>query len=167
VTSRYHTPDETIEWLTGNARRMTREIDELRAELAARRRGCYCRWAPEPGLMLSPNPECPAHGVETTDLLTLGRAARDAGLRAGDDMTGHAFSAGPAPNVDPLRHVVVGDPDPTPDSPARLCSQPRSLADLGPVWCTRLPHPDRWQHIASGLERVLAVWTDDATVTDR
>ena len=79
MTSRYHTPDETIEWLTGNAQRMMLENDELWAELAARRQGCSCRWAAKPGLM--PNPECPAHGVETTDLLTLGRVARDAALQ--------------------------------------------------------------------------------------
>jgi len=79
VTSRYHTPDETIEWLTGNARRMTREIDELRAELAARKRGCPCRWAPATGLI--PIRECPTHGVEASDLLTLGRAARESALR--------------------------------------------------------------------------------------
>ena len=72
-------PDETIEWLAGNACRMMAELAELRAELAVRKQGCACHWAPKPGLM--PNPECPAHGVEAFDLLTLGRSARDAALR--------------------------------------------------------------------------------------
>jgi len=71
VNSRYHT-DENID-------RVERELAELRAELAERKRGCSCRWAPDPGLM--PDPECPAHGVEAADLLTLGRVARDAALQ--------------------------------------------------------------------------------------
>jgi len=78
VNSLYHDA-EIIEWLTSHASRMMADLDEMQAELAARTRGCSCRWEPDPGLM--PNPECPAHGVETTDLLTLGRAARDAALQ--------------------------------------------------------------------------------------
>ena len=150
MTSRYHTPDETIEWLTGNARRMTREIDELRAELAARKQGCSCCWYPKLGLM--PSPECPTHGADRTT------------------RRGGAQSAGAEPTparLDPLRHVAVGDLDLTPSSPERHCGQTRRLADLGPVWCTRSPHPDRWQHIAGDGEQILAVWTDDATVTAR
>ncbi len=77
MTSRYHT-DETTEWDAPDSGSLL-ELDGLRAELADRKQGCSCRWAPKPGLM--PNPECPAHGVETTDLLTLGRTARDAALQ--------------------------------------------------------------------------------------
>jgi len=77
VTSRYHT-DETTEWVAGDSGLLL-ELDGLRAELADRTQGCSCRWAPERGVM--PNPECPAHGVEATDLLTLGRAARESALR--------------------------------------------------------------------------------------
>jgi len=86
------------------------------------------------------------------------RSTLEAG-RPGVQSTG----SGPAPaKVDPLGRVVVGDPDSTPDSPGRLCSQPRNLVDLGPVWCTRLPHPDRWLHIAGDGDQILAVWSEDA-----
>ena len=78
MNSLYHDA-ETIEWLTSHACRMMAELDELRAELAARKRGCSCRWELEPGLV--PNPECPAHGDETADLLTLGRVAQVAALQ--------------------------------------------------------------------------------------
>jgi len=61
------------------------------------------------------------------------------------------------PDVDPMGHVVVGDPDPNPDGPEKYCSAPRH----GPHFrCTRQPHPERWQHIAGDGENVLAVWTD-------
>jgi len=73
VTSRYHDDEQQL------ARGPVRQLADLRAELAARKRGCSCRWYPKPGLM--PNPECPTHGVEAADLLTLGRAARDAALQ--------------------------------------------------------------------------------------
>jgi len=72
------------------------------------------------------------------------------------------MSTDPAPSkADPLGWVVVGDPDPTLDRPGLHCSQTRSLADLGPVWCTRSPHPNRWRHIAGDERRVIAVWTDE------
>ena len=71
--------DETLDGLARSAPHVLRELAEARAELAARKQGCACHWAPKSGLM--PNPECPAHGVETTDLLTLGRAARGAALQ--------------------------------------------------------------------------------------
>jgi len=58
-------------------------------------------------------------------------------------------STGPAPDVDPLGHVVVGDPDPTSNS--------RPFCTNGE--CTRRPHPEHWQHIAGDGEQVLAVWT--------
>ena len=77
MASRYHT-DETTEWDAPDSGSLL-ELDGLRAELADRTQGCSCRWAPERGVM--PNPECPAHGVEATDLLTLGRVARDAALQ--------------------------------------------------------------------------------------
>jgi len=72
VTSRYHDDEHRIV-------RALRELAELRAELAARKRGCSCRWEPKRGLM--PNPECPAHGDEAADLLTLGRVAQVAALQ--------------------------------------------------------------------------------------
>ena len=71
--------DETLDGLARSATHVLRELAEARAELAARKLGCSCRWAPKPGLM--PSPECPTHGVEASDLLTLGRSARDAALR--------------------------------------------------------------------------------------
>ena len=66
--------------------------------------------------------------------------------RPGAQSTG----AGPASNVDPLRHIRVGDPAPLFDGP--YC---------GMGWCTRRPHPEHWQHIVGDDGRVLAVWTDD------
>lgn len=78
MNSRYHDADDMVR-LAGIVGRVLRELAEARAELASRKQGCPCRWAPESGLM--PNPECPAHGVEATDLLTLGRTARDAALQ--------------------------------------------------------------------------------------
>ena len=53
-------------------------------------------------------------------------------------------------DVDPLRHIEVGDPAPLFDGP--YC---------GMGWCTRQPHPDHWQHIVGDDGWVLAVWTDE------
>ena len=78
MNSRYHDADPLVR-LAGIVGRVLRELAEARAELASRKQGCSCRWAPESGLM--PNPGCPAHGVEASDLLTLGRAARESALR--------------------------------------------------------------------------------------
>jgi len=77
-----------------------------------------------------------------------------------------SVGADPAPDVDPLGRVAVGDPDPTPDCPEVHCGQTRYPDGRG-LMCTRLPHPREWQHIASDPERVVGVWTDDATVTAR
>jgi hypothetical protein len=66
-------------------------------------------------------------------------------------------SADPALGADPLVHITVGDPDPTHcRGPEEGCNERRAL---GGGWCTRLPHPPGWQHIAGNGERVLAVWT--------
>ena len=70
----------------------------------------------------------------------------------------------PAPDIDPLGHVRTGDLSPAQPG---LCDGTTRTPD-GKLWmCTRAPHPPRWQHVASGIGRVRAVWTDDATVTDR
>jgi len=65
---------------------------------------------------------------------------------------------GPAPDVDPLGHVRTGDLNPAQPG---LCDGTTRTPD-GKLWiCTRAPHPPRWQHIASGVGRVRAVWTDE------
>ena len=66
--------------------------------------------------------------------------------------------AGPASNVDPLRHVVVGDPIPW---PVGSCDGATHTPTGRRLQCTREPHSPEWQHIASGLAQVHAVWTDE------
>jgi hypothetical protein len=67
---------------------------------------------------------------------------------------------GPAPDVDPLAHVVVGDPDPTHASWEDCDAEWRTPSSVI-LLCSRMPHPDRWQHIAGDGKQVLAVWTDE------
>jgi hypothetical protein len=68
---------------------------------------------------------------------------------------------------DDLRHIVVGDPDPTPNSPSKVHEHPdcrcgfewtdEASQNLTLLWsCTREPgHPG--QHLAGTGERVAAV----------
>jgi len=84
------------------------------------------------------------HPSEVDTLLRCASELRST-LRAGRP---GAQSAGPAPDVDPLRHIEVGDPAPLFDGP--YCGR-----------CTRRPHPEHWQHIVEDDGRVVAVWTDE------
>ena len=80
-------------------------------------------------------------------------------LRAGRPGA-QSSGAGPALDVDPLGHVVVGDQSPW---PVGSCCEGEMRTPTGRRFqCTRQPHPREWQHIASGLEQVLAVWTDES-----
>jgi hypothetical protein len=57
-----------------NAREAMPEIERLRAELAARKRGCTCPyWVTTDAVMPSPN--CPTHGVDELDRRTLSARA--------------------------------------------------------------------------------------------
>jgi len=67
------------------------------------------------------------------------------------------MSIDPAPDVDPLRDVVVGDRDPTSDLPEARCGQTRYPDGWGPL-CTRPPHSRQWRHIAGNSRKVVAVW---------
>jgi len=67
------------------------------------------------------------------------------------------MSTDQAPDVDPLRDVVVGDRDPTSDLPEARCGQTRYPDGWGPI-CTRLPRPYQWRHIAGNSRKVVAVW---------
>ena len=68
------------------------------------------------------------------------------------------MSTDPAPGDDPLGHVAVGDPAPLFAGP---CKGKIHLASDRYLLCDRGSHPREWQHIASGFERVVAVWTDE------
>jgi len=69
-----------------------------------------------------------------------------------------AQTAGAGLAPDPLGHVVVGDGIPL---PVGDCTGETHTSTGRRLQCTREPHPCEWNHIACGLEQVLAVWTDE------
>ena len=66
---------------------------------------------------------------------------------------------GPAPDTDLLADVVVGGPDPTHAS-WEDCNAERLAPSGVTLLCSRMPHPEHWQHIAGDGQQVLAVWFD-------
>jgi len=85
---------------------------------------------------------------------------RDIALVTSDRDQAHCPACLASMTVDTLGHVVVGDPDPTHASWEDCDSEWRTPSGVI-LLCSRMPHPDRWQHIAGDGKQVLAVWTDE------